>query len=76
MIIRKSQFCFGDSGFTTPDFYKQCRENGTSYVSQLKKNGILREKASHLMDELDEITKNNKVDYAIVYGEFMYKSKS
>ena len=42
--------------------------------SGLKENGILREKASHLVDELDEITRNNKVDYAVVYGEFMYKA--
>ncbi len=66
----------GDSGFATPDLYKQCEENGTSYVIRLKENGILREKASHLVDELDEITKNNKVDYAAVYGEFMYKAGS
>ena len=66
----------GDSGFATPDLYKQCEENGTSYVIRLKENGILREKASHLVDELDEITKNNKVDYAVAYGEFMYKAGS
>lgn len=66
----------GDSGFSTPDLYKQCEKNGTSYVTQLKENGILREKASYLVDELDEITRNNKVDYAVVYGEFMYKAKS
>ena len=66
----------GDTGFATPDLYKQCEENGTSYVIRLKENGILREKASHLVDELDEITRNNKVDYAVVYGEFMYKAKS
>ena len=64
----------GDSGFATPDLYKQCEENGTSYVIRLKENGILREKASYLVDELDEITRNNKVDYAVVYGEFMYKA--
>lgn len=64
----------GDSGFATPDLYKQCEENGTSYVIRLKENGILREKASHLVDELDEITGNNKVDHAVVYGEFMYKA--
>ena len=63
----------GDSGFATPDLYKQCEENGTSYVIRLKENGILRGKAFHLVDELDEITRNNKVDYAVVYGEFMYK---
>ena len=64
----------GDSGFATSDLYRQCEENGTSYVIRLKENGILREKASHLVDELDEITRNNKVDYAVVYGEFMYKA--
>ena len=29
----------GDSGFSTPDLYKQCEENGTSYVIRLKDNG-------------------------------------
>ena len=66
----------GDSGFATPDLYKQCEENGTSYVIRLKENGLLREKASYFVDELNEITRNNKVDYAVVYGEFMYKAKS
>ena len=66
----------GDSGFATPVLYKQCEENGTSYVIRLKENGILREKASYLVNELDEITRNNKVDYAVVYGEFMYKASS
>lgn len=66
----------GDSGFAAPNLYKQCEENGTGYVIRLKENGILREKAFHLLDELDEITRNNKVDYAVVYGEFMYKAGS
>lgn len=66
----------GDSGFATPELYRQCEENGTSYVIRLKENGILRKKASYLVDELDGITKNNKVDYAAVYGEFMYKAGS
>ena len=52
----------GDSGFATPSLYKQCEENDTNYVIRLKENGILRGKASHLVDELDEITRNNKVD--------------
>ena len=39
----------GDSGFATPVLYKQCEENGTSYVIRLKENGILREKASYLV---------------------------
>ena len=64
----------GDSAFATPDLYKQCKENGTSYVVRLKENGILRGKASHLVNEPFEITRNNNVDSAIVYGEFMYKA--
>ena len=64
----------GDSGFATPGLYKQCEENGTGYVIRLKENAILRDKASYLVDELDEITKNNKVDYAVVYGKFMYQA--
>ncbi len=66
----------GDSGFATPDLYQQCEENDTGYVIRLKENGIFREKASHLADELDEITRDNKVDCAVVYGEFMYKAGS
>ena len=66
----------GDSGFATPDLYKQCEQNGTSYVIRLKENAVLQEKASSLVDELDEITKDNKVDYAVVYGEFMYQAGS
>lgn len=66
----------GDSGFATPDLYEQCEKNGTSYVIRLKENGILREKASDLVDKLDEITQNNTVDYATAYGEFMYKAGS
>ena len=66
----------GDSGFATPDLYEQCEKNGTSYVIRLKENGILREKASDLVDKLDEITQNNTVDYATAYGEFMYEAGS
>ena len=64
----------GDSGFATPELYEQCEENGTSYVIRLKENKILREKASFLVDELNEITKDNKVDYAVAYGEFLYQA--
>ena len=64
----------GDSGFATPDLYKQCEENGTSYVIRLKENNILREKAAYLADELTKRTQSNKVDYAVIYGEFMYKA--
>ena len=64
----------GDSGFATPRLYKQCEENGTGYVIRLKENAVLRDKASYLVEELDEITKNNKIDHAVVYGEFMYQA--
>ena len=64
----------GDSDFATPSLYKQCEENGTDYVIRLKENAVLRDKASYLVDELDEITKNNKIDYAVVYCEFMYQA--
>jgi len=60
----------GDSGFATPGLYKQCEENGTGYVIRLKENAILRDKASYLVDELDEITKNNKVEHALAYNIF------
>ena len=63
----------GDSGFATPELYKQCEENGTRYVIRLKENAVLRSKAEYLVEELDEITPKNKVDYAVVYGEFMYQ---
>jgi len=64
----------GDSGFATPELYKQCEENGTSYVIRLKENTVLRSEAEYLSEELNEITKDNKVDYAVVYGEFMYQA--
>ena len=63
----------GDSGFATPILFKESEENGTGYVIRLKENAVLRKKTSCLVDELDEITKSNKVNYATVYGEFMYK---
>lgn len=66
----------GDSGFATPELYRQCEENGTYYVIRLKENNNLREKAAYLVDELDDITRENKVDYAVVYGEFMYQAAS
>ena len=66
----------GDSGFATPELYKQCEENGTNYVIRLKENATLRDKASYLVDELNEITHSNKIDYAVAYGEFMYQAGS
>ena len=64
----------GNSGFAVSDLYRQFVENGTSYVIRLKENNILREKAAYLANELTEQTQRNKIDYAAVYGKFMYKA--
>lgn len=64
----------GDSGFATPDLYKQCETNGVSYAIRLKENATLRKLAAGLDSELFELTKDNIVDYAVVHGEFYYKA--
>lgn len=66
----------GDSGFATPDLYKQCETNGTSYVIRLKENGILRGLAADIDAHLTDITKTDMVSYAVAYGEFMYQANS
>ena len=66
----------GDSGFATPDLYKQCETNGASYVIRLKENRPLRKLAADIEDRLFELTKNDKVSYAVAYGEFMYQAGS
>lgn len=69
-------FLRGDSGFTKPELYEQCESNGVSYAIRLKANNKLRAYAAHLCDELTEITAKNSVDYAVVYGEFLYQASS
>ena len=66
----------GDSGFTKPELYHQCETNGVSYVIRLKENGCLRELASHIDEQLTEITKDDMVSYAVCYGEFQYQAGS
>jgi hypothetical protein len=66
----------GDSGFATPDLYKQCEHNGTSYVIRLKENQKLHKLASAISEELICATKYNQVDYAVAYGEFLYQAGS
>ena len=66
----------GDSGFATPGLYEQCENNGASYVIRLKDNATLRKLAGDLDAELTEITRDNIVDYAVVYGEFYYQANS
>lgn len=66
----------GDSGFTKPELYHQCETNGVSYAIRLKENGILRNLASDIEEQLTEQTKKDMVSYAVCYGEFMYQAGS
>ncbi len=66
----------GDSGFTKPEFYKQCETNGVSYAIRLKESNPLRRMAADMDEHLTEITKNNLVSYAVSYGEFLYQAGS
>ena len=69
-------FLRADSGFAAPGLYTQCETNGVSYVIKLKDNQTLRKMASSLVGELGEETKDNIVDYAVVYGAFYYQAKT
>lgn len=69
-------FLRGDSGFADTKFYSQCESNGCSYAIRLKESRPLVKRASHLVEELYNITKNNILDYAVVYDEFYYKAKT
>jgi len=51
-------------------------EEDCSYVIRLKENKILRELAADMDDALTEATRFNIVDYAVVYGDFMYQANS
>lgn len=66
----------GDSGFATPDLFKQCETNGVSYAIRLKANQNLYRSSQSATEELDELTTDNKLDYAVVYDEFYYKAAS
>ena len=50
--------------------------NGTSYVIRLKENAVLRKLAKDLDFELYDLTREDVVSYAAVYGEFEYKAGS
>jgi len=66
----------GDSGFAAPELYELLEENGCSYAIRLKINKTLVQKAAELSDELIEGTRENAIDYAVVYGEFLYQAGS
>jgi hypothetical protein len=69
-------FLLGDSGFTDVMIYEKLKSNGVTYAIRLKESRSLRTAADGLVVELNEITKDNLVDYAVVYGEFYYKADS
>ena len=64
----------GDSGFATPDLYKQCEENGTSYVIQLKENFIKESKSGFdfsAVSSHNRIVNANRVQvHALAYNIF------
>lgn len=69
-------FLRGDSGFADVMIYEKLESNGVTYAIRMKESRPLRATAEGLVAELNEITKNNLVDYAVVYGEFYYKADS
>ena len=69
-------FARGDSGFATDELYSLFETNGTSYVIRLKENPVLRKLAEALDSELHDLTQEDAVSYAVVYGEFLYKAGS
>jgi hypothetical protein len=66
----------GDSGFAKPELFTQAETNGVSYVIRLKANQNLYRLAECTDSRLDDLTRNNKVDYAVVYDEFYYQAAS
>lgn len=69
-------FLRGDSGFTKPELYGQCKTNGVSYVIHLKKNNPLRRMTIEIEELLTEAPRDTLTSYAVEYGEFMYQAGS
>ncbi len=69
-------FLRADSGFASDKLYSVCEENGCSYAIRLKISKPLVAEASDKDDDLFQATKLNQVDYAVIYGEFMYQAGS
>ena len=66
----------GDSGFASPALYEACEENDCKYAIRLKNNAALQSHAGDADEALYRATRRNQVDYAVVYGEFMYQAAS
>ncbi|TCP94835.1 DDE family transposase [Serpentinicella alkaliphila] len=71
-----SSYLRGDSGFDVPELFKQCETSSVSYAIRLKANQNLYKLSRYATTLLDEITAQNKLDYAVVYDEFLYKAAS
>lgn len=69
-------FARGDSGFATDELYSLFETNGTSYAIRLKANTVLRQLSEILDSELYDLTQEDAISYAAVYGEFLYKAGS
>lgn len=66
----------GDSGFASPDLYEACEDNDCKYAIRLKQNSTLVKLAEVADEALYRATRQNQVDYAVEYGEFMYQAGS
>lgn len=66
----------GDSGFASPDLYEVLEEKDCKYAIRLKENKTLIKLAEEENQALYRATKYNQVDYAVVYGEFLYRAGS
>lgn len=66
----------GDSGFATPELYDLFEDHDVKYAIRLKINSTLMALAQEKTDALMSVVKRNAVDYAVTYGEFMYKAGS
>lgn len=64
----------GDSGFSSPELYEACEDNDCKYAIRLKINNNLIKLASDSEKELCKAVENNMIDYAVTYGEFMYRA--
>ncbi len=68
-------FLRGDAGFATDELYSLCETHGTSYAIRMKVNAVLKKLASELDSELYDLTQQDTISYAAVYGEFEYRAK-
>ena len=68
----------GDSGFASPELYKVLEKRNCKYAIRLKENASLRRlaasKDAELFAKIEHL--GNAIDYAAVYGEFMYQAGS